>query len=190
MLYDLVSGLVVGLHHSGSPCLSAGACIGELTSSECLQLRAHRVLSLSHSRRHDSVSGMALSSGRGCFLGSCFAETLLPVLLEGPPLSGEGDQVRRKAGAVQDDIQRVYGPGQVHPAGAAHPQQTVCHLQWKHTHLPRHRAAQQQIRQCFPRETELEERRLCCVAHEQRARLPVRLVRVGEGRLLGCFPQH
>ncbi len=133
---------------------------------------------------------MALGSGRGCFLGSCFAETLLPILLEGPPLPGECDQVRRKAGAVQDDIQRVYGPGQVHPAGAARPQQAVCHLQWKRTHLPGHRATQQQIRQCFPRESELEERRLRCVAHEQRARLLVRLVRVGEGRLLGCFPQH
>lgn len=149
-----------------------------------------RVLSLSHSRGHGSVSGVALSFGRGGLLRSRLAETLLPVLLEGPAVSAQGSRVRREAGDVQADVQRVYGPGQVHPAGAAHPQQAVCRLRRERPHLPGHRHAQQQTRQGFPGKSELEKRGLRCLAHEQRARLLVRVVRVGEGRLLGGFPQH
>ena len=60
----------------------------------------HRVLYPSHSRRHDALSGMSLSSDRGVFLGSCAAETLLPILLEGPYVSPQGDEIRGESGAV------------------------------------------------------------------------------------------
>lgn len=126
-----------------------------------------RVLSLSPCRRHGSFSGLALRSGRGCFLRSSVAETLFSILLEGLCVSVKCDQVRREAGAVQADIQSVYSAGQVHPAGATYTRQAVCYLRWKRPHLPGHRAAQQQTRQCFPRQSPTEERRLRCLAHEQ-----------------------
>lgn len=159
---------------------------GALVSCESL----HGVLSLSLSRRHDPVCGVARGFGRGYLLRSCFAETLLPILLERRLLSAEGDQVRAEAGAVQAHLQRVHGPGQVRPAGGTHPPQAVRGLRWTDPHLPGHRAAQQQVRSRVPRQTRPEERRLRRSAHEQRARLSVRVVRVGEGRLLGGFSQH